>query len=76
MQQAASDLDQDRQRRIAAIEAQENIDREAEEIARSRSARYGGKGDFVNGLNRKAGALDIGERMRRGRGQLERDLDD
>lgn len=76
MQQAASELDQDREKRIAAIEARENVEREAEEAARSKTAKYGGKGDFVNGLNRKAGALDIGERMRRGRGGLERDLDE
>ncbi|MCJ1270201.1 RNA-splicing factor [Lobaria immixta] len=76
MQQAASELDQDREKRIAAIEARENIIREAEEAARSKAAKNGGKGNFVNGLNRKAGALDIGERMRRGRGGLERDLDE
>lgn len=76
MQQAASELDQDREKRIAAIEAREKDEREAEEVARSKAAKYGGKGDFVNGLNRKAGALDIGERMRRGRGGLERDLDE
>lgn len=76
MQQAASELDQDREKRIAAIEAREKDEREADEVARSKAAKYGGKGDFVNGLNRKAGALDIGERMRRGRGGLERDLDE
>ncbi|KAL8720965.1 MAG: hypothetical protein Q9225_002247 [Loekoesia sp. 1 TL-2023] len=67
MQQNASDLDQDRERRIAAIAEQEDVERKADEAARARSARYGGKGDFVHGLNRKAGDLDIGERMRRGR---------
>ncbi|MCJ1467914.1 RNA-splicing factor [Pseudocyphellaria aurata] len=76
MQQAASELDRDRENRIAAIEAREKVEREAEETARSKAAKYGGKGEFVNGLNRKAGALDIGERMRRGRGGLDRDLDD
>lgn len=75
MQQAASELDQDREKRIAGIESREKVEREAEEAARSKAAKYGGKGDFVNGLNRKAGALDIGERMRRGRGGLERSLD-
>ena len=30
----------------------------------------------MNGLNRRAGALDIGERIRRGRGTLEKGLDD
>lgn len=76
MQQAASELDQDREKRIATIESREKVEREAEEAARSKAARYGGKGDFVNVLNRKAGALDIGERMRRGRGGLKRDLDE
>ncbi|MCJ1427819.1 RNA-splicing factor [Sticta canariensis] len=76
MQQAASELDQDREKRIATIESREKEEREAEEAARSKAAKYGGKGDFVNGLNRKAGALDIGERMRRGRRGLERDLDE
>lgn len=76
MQQAASELDQDRERKILAIEAREKIEREAEEAARSKSAKYGGRGDFVTGLNRKAGALGIGERMRRGRAGLEKELDD
>ncbi len=76
MQQAASDLDHDREKRIAAMEARERVDREADEIARAKSARYGGKGDFVNGLNRKAGGLDIGERMRRNCWVLERELDE
>lgn len=74
MQQAASELDQDRQKRIMAIEAREKIEQAADDAARSQSAKYGGKGEFVKGLNRKAGALDIGERMRRGRGGLEREL--
>lgn len=76
MQRDAYDLDQDRERRITAIEAREKIEREADEAARSKSAIYGGKGDFVNGLNRKAGALDISERMRRGRGGLEKGFND
>ncbi|KAL8839595.1 MAG: hypothetical protein Q9170_001699 [Blastenia crenularia] len=67
MQQDASELDQDRERRIGAIAEQEAADRKADEAARARSAKYGGRGDFVNGLNRKAGDLDLGERMRRGK---------
>ncbi|KAL8945425.1 MAG: hypothetical protein Q9211_000028, partial [Gyalolechia sp. 1 TL-2023] len=67
MQQNASELDQDRGKRIAAIAEREDAERKADETARARSARYGGRGDFVQGLNRKAGDLDIGERMRRGR---------
>ncbi|KAL8664477.1 MAG: hypothetical protein Q9202_003027 [Teloschistes flavicans] len=67
MQEDASELERDRERRIAAIAEQENAEMQADEAARSRSAKYGGKGDFVHGLHRKAGDLDIGERMRRGR---------
>ena len=76
MQSAASELDQDRARRITAIEEREKAERETEDAARARSSKYGGKGDFVTGLNRKAGEMSIGERMRRGTHGLERDRDD
>ncbi|KAI9760337.1 MAG: hypothetical protein M4579_001741 [Chaenotheca gracillima] len=70
MQSAASELDLDRERRLADIAAREKSSFEAEEAARSRSSKYGGKGDFVMGLNRKAGDLDLAERVRRGRGGM------
>lgn len=73
MQQAASELDQDRERRLAAVEARGKAEREADEAARTRTAKFGGKGDFVSGLNRRAGELDIGDRIRRGRGGMERE---
>ncbi|KAL8710227.1 MAG: hypothetical protein Q9220_005158 [cf. Caloplaca sp. 1 TL-2023] len=73
MQENAVELDQDRGRRFAEIAKQEELDRVADEVARVRSAKYGGRGDFVHGLNRKAGDLDIGERMRRGRQNLGRE---
>ena len=72
MQEAASELDQDREKRIATITERERVEREEEEKARAKSAKYGGKGNFVHGLHRKAGEMDIGERMRRGRGGLEK----
>lgn len=74
MQSAASTLDIDRQTRLAALADREKADQEADEVARVRSAHlgFGGKGEFVHGLNRKAGGLDLGERMRRGRGELVR----
>jgi len=75
MQEAASELDQDRAKRIAALEERDRAEREVEDVARARSSKYGGKGDFVTGLHRKAGEMDIGERMRRGRQGLERDRD-
>ncbi|MCJ1479995.1 RNA-splicing factor [Schaereria dolodes] len=77
MQQAATELDKDREKRIIAISEKEEADRRADDAARSRTAKYGGgKGDFVNGLNRKAGDIDIGERMRRGKGGLAREHDE
>lgn len=76
MQSAASDLDQDRAKRIASIEEREKAEREIEDAARARSSKYGGKGDFVTGLHRKAGELSIGDRMRRGKHGLERDKDE
>ena len=73
MQTNATELDQDREKRIAAIAEKENRDKKADELARARSAKYGGRGEFVNGLNRKAGDLNIGERMKRGRQGLGRE---
>lgn len=75
MQQAASELDEDREKRLVAMNQREAADREADEAARARAAKHGSKGDFVNGLHRKAGDMDIGERMRRGRGRLEKERD-
>ena len=67
MQSDATQLDADRERRLAAIAERERKEQEAEQAARSRSSKYGGKGDFVMDLNRKAGNLDLAERIRRGK---------
>ena len=75
MQADADDLDAVRSNRLAAIEERERVEREAEQRARDRSGRYGGRGDFVNGLNRRAGEMDLGERIKRNRNGLERGLD-
>ena len=75
MQDAASQLDEDRDKRVAAALKQEKQEEEAEAAARAKSAKYGGKGDFMAGLNRSAGNMDIGERMRRGRGGYLKDED-
>ncbi|KAL2037945.1 hypothetical protein N7G274_009420 [Stereocaulon virgatum] len=74
MMSDANDLENQRATRLAALEEQERIRREAEDKARERSSKYGGKGDFVHTLNRKAGEMDIGEKIKRGRGGLERGL--
>ena len=75
MQGNASELEQDREKRLAAMAEREKGDHEKDEAARARSAKFGGKGDFVTGLNRKAVDLGIGDRIRRGKGGLEREED-
>ena len=72
MQSSASELDTSRTERLKALEEQERVEREKDEKARERNAKLGGKGDFVHGLNRQAGEIGIGERMKRGRGGLEK----
>ncbi|KAK2006770.1 hypothetical protein LZ32DRAFT_75638 [Colletotrichum eremochloae] len=74
MQAAASDLDSDRVRRLAALEEREKAARDADSQARERSSKYGDR-EFVNGLHRKAGNMSLGERMGRGRQGLQRDDD-
>ena len=76
MQSAASDLDVQRSSRLKAIAEEERQRLEQEEKARERSSKYGGKGDFVHGLNRKAGEMSMGERINRGTAGLEKGLND
>ncbi|KAI0913069.1 Pre-mRNA splicing factor-domain-containing protein [Ustulina deusta] len=52
MQEAASDLDKDRENRLAILEEQERQAREADDKARVRAGKYGER-EFVNGLRRK-----------------------
>ncbi|EKD18602.1 pre-mRNA-splicing factor Cwc25 [Drepanopeziza brunnea f. sp. 'multigermtubi' MB_m1] len=73
MQQDASSLDIDREKRLAAIAEQEKAQHEAEEKARARSSKYGDKGDFIHGLNRKAGNMGLADRIGRGRQGLQKD---
>ncbi|KAL9617916.1 MAG: hypothetical protein Q9160_007343 [Pyrenula sp. 1 TL-2023] len=75
MQQNATDLDQDRERRLSAIANREKSERENDKTLRERNLKYGGRGDFVQGLNRQAGDLSLSERMRRGKGGMEREQD-
>lgn len=71
MQSAASELDQDREKRLAQLEERERAAREADDRARER----GGDRGFVNGLHRQAGKLDLAERIGRGRQGYQRDDD-
>ncbi len=74
MQAAASDLDQDRQRRIAAIEESERKEREADEEARQRSRKFGDR-EFMNNLYRKAGEAKVADRAGQSRKGYQRDED-
>lgn len=71
MQSAASELDDDREKRLVALEERERALREADDKARQR----GGDRGFVNNLHRQAGKLDLAERMGRGRQGYQRDDD-
>lgn len=71
MQQAATDLDQDRVKRMAEIAGRERAEAEREDAARSKEMRGGGRPGVVNGLNRKViDGMDLGERMGRDRGRV------
>lgn len=75
MQAAASELDVDRERRLAALEEAERAAREAEDKARQRSSKIGGDRHFMNGLQLKAGDMDLAERLGRGKKGLVKDED-
>lgn len=75
MQAAASNLDQDREARLTALDHAERAAREADDKARQRSSKVGGDRHFLNGLHRKAGDMDLAERIGRGRQGLQRDED-
>ena len=75
MQQDASSLDMDREKRLAALAEKERITREADDKARAKSSKYSDKGDFVNALHRKAGEMALGDRIGRGRQGLIKDED-
>ena len=73
MQSDASQLNEDRERRLAAMRERDRLEHEANEGARMRSSTYGGRGDFVMGLNRRAADVDLAERVRRQRPGLRDD---
>lgn len=72
MQTAASELHQDRQKRIAAVVEKEKAAAQREENDRMQTAKQGGRADFVNGLNRRAGDMTLGDRIGRGKAVMER----
>ncbi|KAF2091288.1 putative Pre-mRNA-splicing factor CWC25 [Saccharata proteae CBS 121410] len=67
MQSSADQLEEDRKKRLAAIEAREEAERIADDKRRS------DKGRFVSGLHRQAqDTIGLGERLQRNRAGLER----
>lgn len=76
MQQDASGLDAQRQRRLQELAEREKQAVETDEKARARNARMGdGRADFVNGFHKRAGDLSLSERMGRQRYSSGRDED-
>ncbi len=65
MQQDASELDHQREQRLAGIEARDRANFERDDAARARNARYGGRADFVGSFHKKAGDLSLADRMGR-----------
>lgn len=76
MQSNAQNLESERLRRLDEIAEKEKIELEKEERARMESSKYGGKGRFMSGIQAKAGEISLEERVRRGRGGLERIRED
>lgn len=61
MREAASELDNDRERRLTAIAIKDHEEEEKDDAVRARNAKIGGRADYVNGLNRRViGEMDLG----------------
>lgn len=75
MQSNANELDADRAHRLAALAEREKADLEADDAARKRAHKWGGRADFLNRANKKASELDLGERVNRGRQGLSQGRD-
>lgn len=75
MQQAASELDKDREQRLAAIEERERAAREDDDKARREASKFGGDRRFIAGVQKQANELGLAERVGRGRRGLQADED-
>ncbi|KAL2129205.1 hypothetical protein VTI74DRAFT_8084 [Chaetomium olivicolor] len=65
MQEAATDLDKDRERRLALIAEQERAAQEADDKARQRNKRFGGDAGFMNQLHSRAAEMKVADRVGR-----------
>ncbi|PMD14463.1 hypothetical protein NA56DRAFT_378805 [Hyaloscypha hepaticicola] len=72
MQEEASKLDIDREKRLAALAEREKADREAEDRARAKSSKYTDKGAFISGVRQKADDKGLADRIGRGRQGFQR----
>ncbi len=72
MQEEASKLDIDREKRLAALAEREKADREAEDRARAKSSKYTDKGAFIGGVRQKADDKGLADRIGRGRQGFQR----
>ncbi|KAL7276169.1 RNA-splicing factor [Rhizina undulata] len=66
-------MNADRAKRLAELAEKEKEEFEIEEAARKKNIMYGGKGGFLFEVSKKAGNLDLGERVRRGRQNFTRE---
>ncbi|KAK3372373.1 pre-mRNA-splicing factor CWC25 [Podospora didyma] len=64
MQEAASNLDIDRERRLAAIEEADRAAREEDDRIRRRNKKFGGDAGFTNSLHSRAADMKVADRMR------------
>lgn len=65
MQQDAASLDQQRIQRLAEIAAKDKAAEEKDAEVRACNAKYGGRASFVNDYHKKAGDLNLSDRMGR-----------
>ena len=72
MQQDASKLEEERTQRSVEVDARDREAAARDDLTRAEIAKHGGRASFVNGFHRKAGDMDLGERMGRSRAGMER----
>ncbi|KAH6630531.1 pre-mRNA-splicing factor CWC25 [Chaetomium sp. MPI-SDFR-AT-0129] len=65
MQEAATDLDKDREQRLALLADQERAEQESDDRARQRNKRFGGDAGFMNDLHSRAAELKVADRVGR-----------
>jgi hypothetical protein len=65
MQEAATDLDKDREHRLALLAEQERAAQEKDDQVRQRNKRFGGDAGFMNQLHSRATELKVADRVGR-----------